>query len=157
MTSLFSELPDASVSHRLFASSEFGKRYFEVEMGQQLFLGFCLHGTNISRCGSRHTRHQQRPVHQLVNAFGTPRREQPAISGKEGVGGGIEEVGSKRNGHGKQHRMAAAKHVDRSVRWEQRKGRHHDLRIVLVALLFHDRHDATDGVNGEVMLPHQLG
>ena len=50
MTSLFSELPDAAVPHRLFASGEFGKGDFEVEVGQQLFLGLCLHGLIFLLC-----------------------------------------------------------------------------------------------------------
>ena len=157
MTSLFCELPDSAVPDRLFASSEFGKGYFEVEVGQQLLPCLCLHGTNISRCRSHHARHQQWPVDQFVNAFGAPRGKQPSISGKKGVSSGVEEVGAKGNGHGKQHGMATAKHVNRSVRWEQRKGGHHDLRIILVALLFHDGHNTTDGMNRKVMLPHQLG
>ena len=52
--------------------------------------------------------------------------------------------------------MAAAEHVNRAVGRQQRKRGHHDLRVVLVALLFHDGNDATDGVDGEVVLTHQL-
>ena len=52
--------------------------------------------------------------------------------------------------------MAATEHVNRAVGWQQGKRGHHDLRVVLVALLLHDGNNATDGVDGEVVLAHQL-
>jgi len=53
--------------------------------------------------------------------------------------------------------MSATKHVNRAMRWELSKRGHHDLGVVLVALLFHHRHNAANRVNSEVVLPHGGG
>ena len=156
MTALFGELPNFPFSYGLLATGQFCEGDLQIVMSQQFLSLLWLQCPNLGRCLLSHAGHQERPIDEVVDAFGAPRGEQTPVSSEECVGRRVEQVCSQGDGHGEEHRVAASKHMDGPLGREKWKGGHHDLRIVLVALLFHDGHNPADGMDSKGMGTHEL-
>ena len=153
---LFSQLPNATLPHGFLAPGQFCEGDLKVVVSQHPFFLFAGHVSNFFWAEVGNTRHQQRPIHQLIDAFCAPGGQQTSVSGKECIGCGIEQISAQGDGHREQHRMAATEHVNGPARGKKGECGHHDFGVFLVALLFHDRDDAADGMNGEGMLGHEF-
>ena len=126
-------------------------------MGEQVFSLVCRQCPDgLRRCGGN-TRHQERPIHQIIDAFRAPRCEQTTVSSKQGIGSRIKQISPKSHRHRKQHRMSAPEHVNGPVWRQMRQRRHHDFCIVFVTLLFHHRNDTANRVDRKVVLTHMHG